>query len=71
MYVIPSAQHKGHSKALVKCALSELDTGIFATSRANNDFAHASLKGAGFDPAGERYESIRHKHGLRLFLRLK
>jgi hypothetical protein len=67
VFVVPSARRKGLSKSLVACATDGLSGAVFATSRTDNEFMHATLLGAGFVAVGDAYKSDKGEHSLQLF----
>lgn len=67
VFVVPAARGKGLSKRLVACATETLDGAVFATSRTDNDFMHATLRGVGFVAIGDAYKSDKGGHSLQLF----
>lgn len=70
VFVLPSARGKGYSKALVKAAVAHAGSArVFATSRTDNTYMHASLLEASFIKHGNDYASQRGTHQLSLFLR--
>ena len=67
VFVAPAARGKGLSKTLVACATDKLGGAVFATSRTDNDFMHATLRGVGFVALGDAYKSEKGEHSLQLF----
>lgn len=70
VFVSPEARCKGLSLSLSQAALAQSgDAGVFATSRTDNIAMHHSLSKAGFERAGNPYQSGRAKHLLQVFVR--
>jgi hypothetical protein len=70
VYVLPDSRGKRLSLALCKAVLSESEgSGVFATSRLDNEPMHKSLFEVGFRQRGKPYASGRGKHELAVFIR--
>jgi len=70
IFVLPSARHQRISVDLTRAALSAAEgKGVFATSRTNNVYMHATLGKFGFVKSGCVYTSSKGNHDLQLFLR--
>lgn len=70
VFVMPRARGRRFSLDLTRAAMSAADTsGVFATSRTDNDRMHASLAKLAFVLAGHPYTSSRGNYKLQLFVR--
>lgn len=70
VFLTPSARGKGLSLGLTGEALSNAgNSGIFATSRADNTPMHKTLEKVGFSVRGKTWQSGRGKHQVKLFVR--
>lgn len=68
VYVVPKGRGRGLSHSLVQAAVKHANgTGIFATSRADNNAMHKSLMAASFVRHGCEYRSGRGNYKLVLF----
>lgn len=67
VFVVPSGRGQGLSKSLVACATDNLGSAVFATSRTDNVYMHATLRGVGFVAMGDPYKSDKGEHSLQLF----
>jgi predicted GNAT family N-acyltransferase len=69
VFVAPAARKNGLSVKLVACAVNGLDEQIFATSRADNEAMHRTLRHFGFVAVGNDYASAQGHHRIQLFTR--
>lgn len=70
VFILPSARGKGYSHLVVQAALEVAqESGVFSTSRADNDPMHRVLDRFGFSLSGSTYASTRGAHDLKLFAR--
>lgn len=70
IFIMPYARGRRFSKDLVKAALAHVpQSGVFATSRANNIRMHQTLRGQHFVEVGKSWESARGNYKLKLFIK--
>src|SRR5258706_4241484 len=69
VFVCPSARGHQISYHLLACGLDGINSGVFATSRADNPWIHSPMVKAGFVQEGERYVSARHGGNMLVFRR--
>ena len=69
VFISQAARGRGLSFPMCSALLAEAaGSGIFATSRTNNQGMHATLRRAGFESRGGSYQSVRGTHRLQLFV---
>ncbi|MDH0647537.1 GNAT family N-acetyltransferase [Pseudomonas sp. GD03858] len=68
VFVTPSSRGKGYAFSIAKAVISAANmSGVFATSRLENQPMHHILKKLGFAPSGTIYQSDRGEHSIILF----